>query len=111
VSLVLTLEGEGLVEAAEEMLREEMGSQLVSQIGALLTRGAFLRFKQRVDYAESGGALLAGLNGVAVVGHGRSTPQAIENGIAMAARLAEQDIVARLAEALSSAAYPSREAR
>jgi len=103
--------GEGLVEAAEEMLREEMGSQLVSQIGALLTRGAFLRFKQRVDYAESGGALLAGLNGVAVVGHGRSTPQAIENGIAMAARLAEQDIVARLAEALSSAAYPSREAR
>ena len=104
--------GEGLVEAAEEMLREEMGSQLVSQIGALLTRGAFLRFKQRVDYAESGGApLLAGLNGVAVVGHGRSTPQAIQNGIAMAARLAEQGIVTRLAEALSSAAHPRREAR
>ena len=60
--------GEGLVEAGEEMLREEMGSQLVSQIGALLTRGAFLRFKQRVDYAESGGALLVGLNEVAVVG-------------------------------------------
>jgi glycerol-3-phosphate acyltransferase PlsX len=103
--------GEGLVEAAEEMLREEMGSQLVSQIGALLTRGAFLRFKQRVDYAESGGALLAGLNCVAVVGHGRSTPQAIQNGIAMAARLAEQGIVRRLSEALSSAAQPSREAR
>lgn len=94
--------GEGLVEAAEEMLREELGSQLVSQIGALLTRGAFLRFKQRVDYAESGGALLVGLNGVAVVGHGRSTPVAIANGIAMAARLAEQQIVPRLAETLAT---------
>jgi glycerol-3-phosphate acyltransferase PlsX len=94
--------GEGLVEAAEEMLREEMGSQLVSQIGALLTRGAFQRFKQRVDSAESGGALLVGLNGVAVVGHGRSTPQAIANGIAMAARLAEQGIVGKLGDALAS---------
>ena len=92
--------GEGLVEAAEEMLRAELGSQLVSQIGALLTRGAFLRFKQRVDYAGVGGALLVGLNGVAVVGHGRSTTQAIENGIALAARLAEQQIVSRLGEAL-----------
>jgi glycerol-3-phosphate acyltransferase PlsX len=94
--------GEGIVEAAQEMLREEMGLQIVSQIGGLLTRGAFLRFKQRVDYAESGGALLVGLNGVAVVGHGRSTPQAIENGIRMAARLAEQGIVRQLGDALGS---------
>jgi len=94
--------GEGIVEAAQEMLREEMGSQIVSQIGGLLTRGAFLRFKQRVDYAESGGALLVGLDGVAVVGHGRSTPQAIENGIRMAARLAEQGIVRQLGDALGS---------
>ena len=94
--------GEGLVEAAEEMLREELGAELVSQIGALLTRRAFLRFKQRVDYAESGGALLLGLNGVAVVGHGRSTAQAIGNGIATTARLAEQGIVARLAETLKA---------
>jgi glycerol-3-phosphate acyltransferase PlsX len=89
------------------MLREELGSQIVSQIGALLTRGAFLRFKQRVDYAESGGALLVGLNGVAVVGHGRSTAHAVENGIAMAGRLAEQRIVDRLGEALAAPSRPA----
>jgi glycerol-3-phosphate acyltransferase PlsX len=54
-----------------------------------------------VDYAESGGGLLLGLNGVAVVGHGRSSAHAVENGIAMAARLADQRIVPRLAEALA----------
>ncbi len=71
-----------------------------SQIGALLTRRAFARFKQRVDYAESGGAPLLGVNGLALVGHGRSSAQAVENGIAMAARLAEQRMTERLAEAL-----------
>lgn len=94
--------GEGVVEAAEQMLREEIGSQLVSQIGALLTRGALLRFKQRVDYAESGGAMIVGLNGVAVVGHGRSTPQAVANGILMAARLSEQGMVGKLGAALQN---------
>jgi hypothetical protein len=39
---------------------------------------------------------------VAVVGHGRSTAQAIGNGIATTARLAAQGIVARLAETLKA---------
>lgn len=92
--------GEGLVEAADEMLREELGAELVSQIGALLARRAFQRFKQRVDYAEYGGAPLLGIAGIVIVGHGRSTPQAVENGIALAARLASARTVERLTEAL-----------
>ena len=95
--------GEGLVEAAEDMLREELGAELVSQIGGLLTRRAFQRFKQRVDYSEHGGAPLVGINGVVVIGHGRSTPQAVENGIALAARLARERMVERLATALAPA--------
>ena len=55
-----------------------------------------------MDYAEKGGAPLLGLNGLVLVGHGRSSPQAIENGIAMAARLAEQGLVAQMTEALRS---------
>jgi glycerol-3-phosphate acyltransferase PlsX len=77
-----------------------MGAELVSQIGGLLTRRAFARFRQRVDYAERGGAPLLGLDRLAVVGHGRSSPQAVESGIATAARLADQRITERLAEAL-----------
>jgi glycerol-3-phosphate acyltransferase PlsX len=94
--------GEGLAELAQEMVREELGAELVSQIGGLLTRRAFARFRQRVDYAERGGAPLLGLAGLAIVGHGRSSPQAVESGIAMAAHLAEQQVVSRLAEAMAS---------
>ncbi|HYN06790.1 MAG TPA: phosphate acyltransferase PlsX [Vicinamibacterales bacterium] len=96
--------GESLVEAVDHMLREELGAELLTQLGALLTRRAFSRFKQRVDYAEYGGAPLLGVGGVALVGHGRSSAQAIENGIALAARLAETGIVERLADALKPTA-------
>ena len=96
--------GESLVEAVDHMLREELGAEMLTQLGALLTRRAFSRFKQRVDYAEYGGAPLLGIAGVALVGHGRSSAQAVENGIALAARLAETGVVARLAEALKQTA-------
>jgi glycerol-3-phosphate acyltransferase PlsX len=92
--------GEGLVEAIEQMLREEFDAAPLTQLGALLTRDAFKRFKQRVDYAEYGAAPLLGLGGLALVGHGRSSPRAVKSGIAMAARLAEGGLVPRLEEAL-----------
>lgn len=92
--------GEGLVEAATEMLREELGGALVSQIGALLSRRAFERFRQRVDYAEYGAGLLLGVRGLTLVGHGRSSARAVQSGIAMAARLVEGRVVARVSEAL-----------
>jgi glycerol-3-phosphate acyltransferase PlsX len=92
--------GEGLVEAATEMLREELGGALVSQIGGLLTRRAFERFRQRMDYAEYGAGLLLGVGRLTLVGHGRSSARAVESGIAMAARLADRHVVERVAQTL-----------
>jgi glycerol-3-phosphate acyltransferase PlsX len=92
--------GEGLVEAIEHMLREELDAALVSQIGALLMRRAYARFRQRVDYAEYGAAPLLGVAGLVLVGHGRSSPQAVESGILTAARLAQTRILPALAQAI-----------
>jgi glycerol-3-phosphate acyltransferase PlsX len=92
--------GEGVVEAIEQMLREELDTALVSQIGALLSRRAFARFRQRVDYAEYGAAPLLGLRQLALVGHGRSSPHAVASGIAMAAQLAQAGVVPHLMSAL-----------
>jgi glycerol-3-phosphate acyltransferase PlsX len=88
--------GEGLVDAVGRMLADELGAAVTSQIGARLTRHAFERFRQRVDYAEYGAAPLLGLAGLALVGHGRSSARAIENGIAMAAQLAADRMVERV---------------
>jgi glycerol-3-phosphate acyltransferase PlsX len=95
--------GEGLVESLEAMLRQELDAALVSQIGGLLMRRAFARFRQRIDYAEYGAAPLLGVRGLTLIGHGRSSSQAVGSGIAMAARLAESRIVERLGVALGAA--------
>ena len=42
------------------------------------------RFKKEMDYAEYGGAPLLGVNGVVIIGHGRSNAKAIKNAIRVA---------------------------
>jgi len=53
-----------------------------------------------LHYAKVGGAPLLGVNGLLVVGHGRSTPEAIANGIALTANLAAGGVVSKVAEAV-----------
>jgi len=38
---------------------------------------------RRVDYTEYGGAHLLGLNGVCIIGHGRSNVRAVKNAVRM----------------------------
>ena len=88
---------EGLVETVELLLREELSSTFGTRVGYLLSRQAYRRFRKRVDYSEYGGAPLLGLNGVCIIGHGRSSAKAVRNAVAMAARLAGGGLVQKLA--------------
>jgi len=47
---------------------------------------------KRIDFRESGGACLLGVNGNIVIAHGRSQAKAIKNAIGLAKQMAEQDI-------------------
>ena len=84
---------EGLVEAVEALLGDELQGTFSSQVGYLLSRRAFRRFRRRVDYSEYGGAPLLGVAGLAIVGHGRSSAKAVRNAIAMAYRFAASDFI------------------
>ncbi len=88
---------EGLVETVEHLLHEELSATFGTRVGYLLSRQAFRRFRKRVDPAEYGGAPLIGLNGLCLIGHGRSSAKAVRNAVAMAARFVSQGLVERLA--------------
>ena len=87
---------EGLVETVEALLHAELQSTFGAQIGYLLSAQAFRRFRKRVDYSEYGGAPLLGIDGICIVGHGRSSPKAVRNAVAMAARAVRENLIARL---------------
>jgi glycerol-3-phosphate acyltransferase PlsX len=99
---------EGLVEAVEALLGDELRGTFSSQVGYLLSRRAFRRFRRRVDYSEYGGAPLLGVGGLAIVGHGRSSAKAVRNAIAMASRFATGAFIQRVEQeiAVASVSHP-----
>ena len=101
---------EGLVDTIERLLHEELSSTFGTRVGYLLSRQAFRRFRRRVDYSEFGGAPLLGLNGLCIVGHGRSSPKAVRNAVHMAARLVEQRLIESLAQQVARIKAPDRAA-
>jgi glycerol-3-phosphate acyltransferase PlsX len=54
---------------------------IVGLPGLLLLAPRIRRLVKRMDYAEIGGALLLGVNGVVIVGHGRSNARAVRSAI------------------------------
>ena len=83
------------------LLKEELEKGLVGKLGALLTRGAFRRFKKRVDYTEYGGAPLLGVGGMCIIGHGRSTAKAIKNAIRVAAECVENNVIEHIRKGIA----------
>ncbi|MBC6934215.1 MAG: phosphate acyltransferase PlsX [Chloroflexi bacterium] len=76
-----------------DLIRTEIKSDLVSTMGGLLARRAFRRVYKQVDPFEVGGAPLLGVNGVVIIGHGRSNARAVKNAIRQARLAVEGRIV------------------
>jgi glycerol-3-phosphate acyltransferase PlsX len=95
---VLLKTGEGVAEMIISLLQAELDKE--PQV-----REAFMpvfgRLAQRIDYAETGGAPLLGVNGVSVIGHGRSRAKAVANGIRVAVRAAESNFVGAIRDSLA----------
>ncbi|MHB8620325.1 MAG: phosphate acyltransferase PlsX [Chloroflexota bacterium] len=91
---------EGMASVLSGWIREEIGKEKLGLLGALLLRPAFARVRKRLDYAEYGAAPLFGVDGLAVVAHGRSNARAIQRAIDITALAVRQDFIASLRQAL-----------
>ena len=80
------------------MIREEIMRDTLSKLGGLLARNAFRRVYKQVDPFEVGGAPLLGVNGVVIIGHGRSNEKAIKNAIGQARKA----VAGRVIEAITT---------
>lgn len=75
---------EAMGSALGNLIRDEIRRDPISSIGGLLARAAFRRVYKQIDPFEIGGAPLLGVNGVVIIGHGRSNAKAIKNAIRQA---------------------------
>ena len=84
---------EGLAETLIAFLKGEIKKRPIAILGALLAKPAFDALKRRLDYSEFGGGILLGVEGVTIIGHGRSNAKAIKNAIRVAKRAVEGNML------------------
>lgn len=90
---------EGTAEAIQVFLKRHLlKTNFLGKIGILLLKKTFLKFKKELDYAEYGGAPLLGVNGVVMIGHGRSNARAIMNAIRAAGEEVERQVNRKIVE-------------
>lgn len=93
---------EGAVSVLTEIIREEMSRSLRRKAAALFLKPAFRAIRGRLDYAETGGAPLLGVNGVVVIAHGRSDQRAFMNAVHAGQIAAEQELPAMIREDIAA---------
>jgi phosphate acyltransferase len=107
---------EGVVSFLGKLLKREFTKGLRNKIALILMIPGLMlalpglallyptvsRVRYRVDWREIGGAPLLGVNGVVVIGHGRSDVKAIQSMIRMAEKSARQDLVGAISAELLS---------
>ena len=84
---------ESIASYMSDLIRDEMTKGPRTIVGGLLARPAFGRVRRRLDPNEVGGAPLLGVNGVVIIGHGRSNDFAIKQAIRQARLAVDNDIV------------------
>ena len=94
---------EGTARTVATAIGDAARSNPLAAIGGLMMRPALGGLRAELSPDRTGGAILLGLRGVAVVGHGSAGAEGIANAIRLAARCVEVDAVGRTAALLERA--------
>ena len=71
-------------------------------MGALLLKSGFKQIKNRMDYAEHGGAPLLGIKGGIIKAHGSSDARAIKNAVRQAVLFARNNVLETITASIKS---------
>ncbi|WCL48714.1 phosphate acyltransferase PlsX [Leptospira sp. GIMC2001] len=92
---------EGLSKSIFNVLKNSIKESSLAQTGALLLKPTFTAVKKRLDYAEHGGALLLGVEGICMIGHGSSNAVAVKNAVRVISECAEHKMNQKIADRMA----------
>ncbi len=76
-----------------DVLRAELPRGRRGKVGSAFLRSNLVRIKKRLDHAEHGGALLLGVDGVCVIGHGSSKALSVVSALRLAHTAASHGVM------------------
>ena len=77
-------------------LRDEIPKTMRGKLGGMLIRPGVRQLRARIDWREFGGAPLLGIDGVAVIAHGRSDARAIKNAVRVTRDAVQNQLVGKI---------------
>lgn len=95
--------GESVPSFLKSKLKEYFGNNILLKLMGGLMKSSLRSVFKSMDYEEFGGVPVLGVKGVAIIGHGKSTPKAIKNMILKAEETVRKRINERIQNALQSA--------
>jgi glycerol-3-phosphate acyltransferase PlsX len=95
-----------LLEQFASFLAERIVGELAKNGGAL-GKQALGTLEHAIDYKSYGGALLLGVNGVVIIGHGRSDEKAFANALVQAARTLDAHVTENIERGLAAPTAPA----
>ena len=102
--LLKGIEGTALFMAS--MMKDMFKKNLLTKLAALLCMDGVEAFKKKMDYRETGGTALIGLNKPVIKAHGSSDALAIRNAIRQAIGAVEADVAGTLAANIDHMVVP-----
>jgi len=91
---------EGTARFLANSMKQELTSGIFSKLGALISRRALNRFKDKVNPGKYNGAPLLGLNGIVVKSHGGADAESFASAIAVACREVSENLTDRISESV-----------
>ena len=79
-----------------DILKSELPRGRRGKVGSAFLKSNLMRIKKRLDHAEHGGALLLGVNGICVIGHGSSKSLSVVSALRLAHSAVNHDVMDHL---------------
>ena len=93
---------EGTAKGMAGLMKAAFKRNIFSMIGYLFAKKGVKTISETMDYKAIGGAMLLGINGVVVKGHGNSDAYSVKNALKVAYKMANEKILDKIKEELSN---------
>lgn len=100
---ILLKTAEGAMSFLFTLLKKELTASLPRKLAAAVLKKGFKSVKAKLDYTEYGGALLLGIDGIAVKAHGSSNARSFTSALKQAKTAVERDVVGSIRQSLVAA--------
>ena len=94
---------EGTASTVVGAIRDSIKGSPVSAVGGLLIKRRVGALRDQLDPNTTGGAILLGLRGVAVIAHGSSSAEGVANAVRLAQKAHDERVIERTQAALEAA--------